>query len=346
MKLSVVIPTYNRAPLLRRLLLQFSAQTLPNAQFEVVVVDDGSRPAACESVGDLRPPYAFRLIRQENAGAAAARHAGILAARGELVLVIDDDMQIGRDFLEQHLRAHADGGSRVVLGRIHGDPDVSAMPLFERWHARLLDRKAEEIRSGKLVPRGNLLFTGNASFPRRDYLAVGGFDASLGQSEDIELGLRLEKAGATFHFCEAAWTMHGSDHTNIEKWRERARRYGTCDRRIAARHPEFRHASPWRFAFDLHPLTRPFIGAALLAPRGASAIAGVALRMAALLAWFGLERAAMAGTSFAYALEYFRGVREGAGSREQASRELADFAERFETNCEAVAPPAPAALAP
>jgi GT2 family glycosyltransferase len=338
MKLSVVIPTYNRARLLRRLLLQLGAQTLPDAQFEVVVVDDGSRVAASEGVGDLRPPYALRLIRQENGGAAAARHAGILAARGELVVAVDDDMQIGCDFLEQHLRAHLDGGPCVVLGRIRADPAVSAMPLFERWHARLLDRKAEHIRSGKLVPKGNLLFTGNASFRRDDYLAVGGFDVSLGQSEDVDLGLRLEKAGATFRFCEAAWTMHGSDHTSIDSWRDRARRYGQCDRRIAAKHPEMRHANPWRFALELHPLTRPFIAAALVAPRRTSAIAALALRTAAVVDRLGLERAAMAGTSFAYAVEYFRGVREAAGSRERAARDYAEFVDRFERNGGARAP--------
>ena len=54
----------------------------------------------------------------------------------------------------------------------------------------------------------------------------------------------------------------------------------------------------------------------------------------------------MAGTSFAYALEYFRGVREGASSREQAFRELADFAERFERKPETIASPTAPAIAP
>jgi GT2 family glycosyltransferase len=346
MMLSVVISTYDRAPLLRRLLLQLDAQTLSTARFEVVVVDDGSTRPVADALGDLRPGYVLRWIRQGNAGAAAARHAGVLAARGELIVIVDDDMQVGCDFLEQHFRAHEVTERTVVLGRIRADPAVSSMPLFERWHARLLDRKADRIRAGELEVRGHLLFTGNVSLRREDYLAVGGFDASLGQSEDVDLGLRLEKAGATFLFCEAAWTMHGSDHTSLQKWRERARRYGSCDHRIGKKHPDLRHASPWRLAFELHPLTRPFVVAALLAPRAASALAGLALRTAALIGRLRLERCALAGTSFAYSMEYFRGVREAAGSRKQAFRELAGFAARFESDAAAVAARALAAPVP
>ena len=329
MNLSVVVATYDRARLVRRLLLQLAAQTVPDGQFEVVVVDDGSSPPVSETLRDLDPPYPLRVIRQENRGAAAARHAGIVAARGALIVIVDDDMQIGCHFVEHHLRAHASGRA-VVLGRIAADPAISSMPLFEKWHAQKLDRKAEALRSGELVPRGNLLFTGNVSFRRNDYLAVGGFDPSFPQSEDIELGLRLEKAGVAFRFCEAARTMHGSDHTSMAKWRARARLYGWCDSRIAAKHPELRHASPWRFVFDLHAVARLFIAAALISPRAASALGGTALCAAAALGRVGAERAAIAGASVAYVLEYFRGVREHAGSRQRASRALADFAARFE----------------
>jgi serine acetyltransferase/GT2 family glycosyltransferase len=330
MKLSVVIATYNRAALLRRLLLQLGEQTVPASDYEVCVVDDGSSQDVAEALSDLRPPYALRLFRQRNEGAASARHAGVRAARGELILFLDDDMQIGRDFVEQHLRAHGSAGRAVVLGRIQADPALSKMPLFERWHSALLDRKAEAIREGSLQPTGDLLFTGNASLRRDDYLAVGGFDSSLPHSEDVELGLRLEKSGVAFRFCESAWTLHGSDHTSLSKWRARARRYGSCDRRIAQKHPDLRQASPWRFVYQLNPFARPFLAASLLAPSAAGSAAGWGVRMAELLDRAGLTRPALAGTTLAYAMEYFRGARESAGSAAAALEELLQFAGRFE----------------
>ncbi len=331
MKLSVVIATWNRPASLRRLLLQLAGQTVPVAMYEVCVVDDGSVPAV--DLTGLRPPYALRLLRQENAGAASARHAGVLAARGELILFLDDDMQVGRDFIEQHLLEHQEGGGRaVVLGRIKADPELTRMPLFERWHSLMLDRKAESIRAGKAALTGNLLFTGNASLRREDYLGVGGFDRSLPNSEDVELGLRLEKAGIEFRFSEAASTLHSSDHTSLEKWCSRARRYGTCDHRIAGKHPELRHASPWRFVYDLHPLARPFLAAAVLAPGAAAKAAGAGVRIAEWIDRAGFGRPALAGTTLAYAMEYFSGVREAAGSTGTALEDLIRFAAQFEND--------------
>jgi serine acetyltransferase len=218
----------------------------------------------------------------------------------------------------------------VVLGRIQADAALWKMPLFERWNAALLDRKADAMARGELLPRGNLLFTGNASLRREDYLAVGGFDASLPNSEDVELGLRLEKAGVQFRFCPDAPTLHGSDHTSLRKWRARAVRYGVCDQRIAKKHPELRHASPWRFVYELHRITLPFIALAVLLPRAASLLAGLSARFAELADRVGLRRIAHSGTTLAYATDYFRGVRDGAGSLRAALLELIDFAGRFE----------------
>ena len=328
MKLTVVIPTWNRPAPLRRLLSQLDEQTLPERDFEVIVVDDGSTPEATHAFADLRLRLTLRVLRQQNAGAAAARHAGALAARASLLVMLDDDMQIGPDFLEQHLAAHEGAGGVVVLGRIRGDPAMRGIPLFERWHAHLLDRKAERIRSGELHLRGSLLFTGNVSMQREDYLAVGGFDVTLGQSEDIELGMRLEKRGVAFRFCEAASSLHDGGQRSVSQWRERARRYGVCDLRVGRKHPELRDASPWRLVFDLHPLTRAAIRIALLSPAMGRFLAGAAVSTALLLDDAGFGGAAITAVSVGYSLEYFRGVREMAGSR--AFDELAQFTQRFE----------------
>ena len=327
MKLSVVIPTFNRGPLLRRLLVQLSSQS--EADFEVCVVDDGSSPPIRELLADLLTPYKLQLIAQDNSGAATARHEGVLAAQGELILFIDDDMQIGSDFIEQHLKAHEGAARAVVLGRIRADPALSQMPLFERWHSTLLDKKAGAIASGALPVLGNLFFTGNVSLRRADYLAIGGFDTSLGHSEDVELGLRLEKSGVSFRFSEDAWTLHGSDHASLDKWRSRARRYGHFDHRIAAKHPELRHASPWRFVFDLNALAQPFIAGSVIAPQLSGEAARLAARAAELADGLGLHRPAQAATTLAYAVNYFGGVREEAGSASAALQELIGFAARF-----------------
>jgi GT2 family glycosyltransferase len=228
---SVVIATWNRPRLVRRLVSQLREQTTcPNA-FEIVVVDDGSEPPLALPGPSPGPGPKVMLVRQENAGPASARHRGILEAEGALILLLDDDMSVAPDFLAAHLRQHAAEGRRVVLGQIRPDPDLARMPLFERFHAAMLDRFVADVDSGRITVSGTHVCTGNVSFPRADYLAVGGFDSSFDRSEDAELGIRLQKAGLTLVLSKEAASTHRSDHTRLGVWMKRAYRYGINDLR-------------------------------------------------------------------------------------------------------------------
>jgi glycosyltransferase involved in cell wall biosynthesis len=312
-RLSVVIATYNRLPLISRLLGQFATQTLPAKDFEVVVVDDGSATPVREPLEALTLPFSLRVEVQANAGAAAARHRGVLAARGDVVLVTDDDMQVAPDFLERHLEQHPAGSRHVVLGRIRPDPGVGEMPLFERWYAYLNNRMAEELSVPGVRARGNHLYTGNVSFRRADYVSIGGFDKSLGQSEDVELGVRLEKAGCTFVFASDAYVLHGSDHVSFEKWMRRANRYGMFDTHVSLKHPDVAQVNPWRLLFDANMLARPLLASAVVAPQATRVVTHAVMNAAKAADKLGLQKAAFAGTSVAYGMEYLRGARAEAG---------------------------------
>ncbi len=327
-RLSVVLATYNRLPLLVRLLEQLAEQTLPTDAYEVVVVDDGSTEPVAPSLAKLKLPYALRVETQPNAGAAAARHRGVLAARGELLVITDDDMQVGNDFLAEHLAAHPPGARRAVLGHIRPDPSIAGMPFFERWYAYRLNSLAARAAAGTLVLRGNHLYTGNVSLRRADYLAVGGFDPALKRSEDAELGLKLERDGVELAFSAAAYTLHGSDHTSQEVWLRRAFLYGVYDSRIHHKHPDLTHADPWRFLFQLNPLASPLLALSIAAPVLSRPVSGVAMATVRGADRLGLERLAFAGSAVVYTMEYFRGVREEAGSLPRAFFALARHARR------------------
>src|SRR5690348_15978672 len=136
-RISVVIATFNRHEKLFALLDDLEAQSLAMDQFEVRVVDDGSSVPVTVSPRS----YALFVERQPNRGAAAARNKGASSARGDILVFVDDDMRLPREFLERHLHAHTRTDRAVVLGRIERDPNLR-MPLFERWHAEMLDRMA------------------------------------------------------------------------------------------------------------------------------------------------------------------------------------------------------------
>ena len=326
MDVSVVIATYNRQELLGRLLGELDDQTLAHDRYEVIAVDDGSTEDTREKLKDLRVHYTLRIERQPNAGAAVARQKGVDLARGRIIVIVDDDMQVGRAFLEKHLEAHDRAGdSTVVLGRMRPDQNLADMPLFERFYARVLARKAEAFASGAETPKGHDLYTGNVSFPRALFVAAGGFDAQFRALEDEELGIRLEKAGARFVFAPEAESRHGSDWTSMKKWMDRAYRDGVYQTKVARKHPEHAAASPWRHLPNLNPVSRPFMALSLAAPGATSLLAGAAIRTAAAFDKIGLEPVAIAGATFVYGIQYYRGVRQETGTAADAAREYKAF---------------------
>ena len=321
---SVVIATYNRHELLRRLLEQLDDQTIGTSHYEVIAVDDGSKEDTREKLAGLKTKYPLRIERQENAGAATARQRGVDLATGKIIVIVDDDMQVGRDFLEKHLAKHTTDRT-VVLGRLRPDAKLSDMPLFERFYARVLAGKAEAFAAGKAQVRGHDVYTGNVSFPRKLFLEAGGFDAQFRALEDEELGIRLEKAGATFAFANEAESIHGSDWTSMKAWMNRAQRDGVYQAKVSRKHPDHAEASPWRHLPNLNPVSRPFMALSLAAPAATSLLAGVAIRTAAAFDKVGLEPVAIAGATFVYGLQYYRGVRQETGGVGDVVREYREF---------------------
>jgi serine acetyltransferase/GT2 family glycosyltransferase len=321
---SVVIATYNRQDLLRRLLEQLDDQTIPQARYEVIAVDDGSKEDTRALLADVKTRYAHRIERQENSGPAVARQRGVDLARGKIVVFLDDDMQVKPTFLEAHLRHHADDRT-VVLGRLRPDAKIAEMPLFERFYARVLKQQGDDFASGKEPVRGHNLYTGNVSMARELFVEVGGFDPQFRALEDEELGIRLEKGGASFAFADDAESVHGSDWTSMQKWMARAKRDGVFQTKVSRKHPDKPDSSPWRHLPNLNPISRPFMGLALSSPSAAGLIANAAIRTASAFDKVGLEPVAIAGCTFVYGLQYYRGVREETGSAADVAREYAEF---------------------
>lgn len=317
--MSVVIATYNRRTLLRRLLGELDRQTLDPSRYEVVAVDDGSAEDVREALSDLVTRYALHIERQENAGPAAARQRGVELARGAVVVLLDDDMVVSPEFLERHLERHAEPDV-VVLGRLRPDAAIDSMPLFERFYAQVMARQNDELAGGKPV-RGHHLYTGNLSMPRELFLRAGGFDPAFRALEDEELGVRLEKAGARFCFANDAESVHGSDWTSVAKWMQRAYRDGVYQAKLAKKHPDVPESSPWRFLPVLNPVSRPFMTLSLTAPKAAHVVAGAAIRTASVLDALGLEPVAVAGMTLVYGIQYYRGVREEVGTAADVRRE-------------------------
>lgn len=91
-KISVVIATFNRKQLLARTLPTLLNQDLPPEAYELVVVDDGSTDGTAQLIRTFQPRCKMQILNQSNSGQAIACNKGFLAATGELVLLLDDDI--------------------------------------------------------------------------------------------------------------------------------------------------------------------------------------------------------------------------------------------------------------
>jgi GT2 family glycosyltransferase len=208
-RVSVVIPTYNRRHHVERLLRAISAQTLSAAEFEVIVSIDGSDDGTREIVDEAAMPYRLEAIWHPRQGRAAACNAGIRIAGGDLLVLLDDDMEPVPGLLHAHLDAHQGADECVVLGPVPIVLDSSSSPTTH-YLAGNWQRKYEEFARPDYRFRLRDFYTGNVSIRRELLLRVGGFDEAFTTygNEDRELLIRLLATGSTIKYCPAAMAYH------------------------------------------------------------------------------------------------------------------------------------------
>jgi serine acetyltransferase/GT2 family glycosyltransferase len=324
---SVVVATFNRGVLLRALLDDLSVQNMQGMSYEVVVVDDGSDEPVSAWLTPATYPYPLTVHRQSNQGASAARHAGIVCARGRVMVLLDDDMRVEKDFLHAHAMHHSHQET-VVLGKMKASDRLQSMPVFEKFHAFQLDAFEKATLKNPSHVKGVHLCTGNVSFSKALYERVGGFDVGLSRSEDRELGVRFEKEGCVFVYEPLAQSCHESDHSNPHVWLRRAYLYGVYDRRIAHKHPEVESANPWRFLWQVNPLSKPLLVASAVQPVWAEKISTQVLKCAMWLDGQKRPMFARAATTLAYGMRYFAGVRNDAGSLLECSKDFLNYCDK------------------
>ena len=117
-QVSLIIPTYNRERVLCDTIRYALKQDFGN--YEILVIDQTEKhsPETCLFLQSL--PEKVRIIHFFPASLPGARNRGVLEARGEIVLMIDDDVIIKEDFINQHLRYYQNPEVVCVTGRMFG----------------------------------------------------------------------------------------------------------------------------------------------------------------------------------------------------------------------------------
>lgn len=213
-KVTVAIPTYNRAAFLRQTLAGITAQQFPREHFEVLVIDNNSRDdtrAVVESFAHCDP--APRYLLETKQGLDYARNRAIAEARGEIVLFGDDDILMEPDWIAQmavpllvdQTRCVGAVGGEVIPVFPDGLPDWVA-----EWHAPLAFRSD----TGP-IPKQHSPMGANLAFPKWIFEQLGPFHTALDRAAgnyfsggDSEMIRRVREAGYEVWFSPAAAVQH------------------------------------------------------------------------------------------------------------------------------------------
>ena len=218
-RISLVIPTHNRAAQLVAALESVVRQDLPRDEWECVVVSNNSTDdteARFAAFAAAHPGCGLRLVAEEGPGVSYARNRGLREAQAPLVAFIDDDERVNEGFLRAYLEFfETRPGAVVAGGRI-----VAEYPAGRRaWMSKYVEMPiANPMDFGDAVrpfPAGRVPGGGNMAFRRSAALRYGGFDPSLGRvgrmligGEENDFFERLMRGGETCWYVPGAVMWH------------------------------------------------------------------------------------------------------------------------------------------
>ena len=212
-KVTVVIPTYNRAHLVKDAVESVLNQTYQN--FELIVIDDGSTDNTKEVLAIYKDKLSY--IYQENQGRSSARNHGIKLASCEYIAFLDSDDVWFPDKLERQVPVLESAPANVVL--VHGYKcivDENLQPV-SGWELKLrklyaLAEKGEETYENYLHSSCN--FTSSILVRKTAIVEVGCYDILIPSLQDLDLYLRLLLKGYNFAFISEPPLMKYRWHEN------------------------------------------------------------------------------------------------------------------------------------
>jgi len=217
-RLSVIMHTYYRYDCLKTVLDLLSNQTFK--PFEIIISDqtplDDRPPSFYEQFSSLP----LRILNLKKPSHAPAQNTGARVSKGDILLFLDDDVEFGPDFLEQHVKVMNEEKVDVVLGATSETPNL---PDSYSRNVNRLDPLSLFLKSPHCRWNGMILHMHglNTSIRREIFLRSGGFDEKIPRMADVELGYRLFRSGAKMFHSEKPFVYHKRWHkggTHVAKY--------------------------------------------------------------------------------------------------------------------------------
>ncbi len=230
---SVVVCVHNGQATIRRCLQALAALNYPD--YEVIVIDDGSRDGTAKIVEEFSLKPRFRLFRTENRGLSSARNLGIQYAAGEIMAFLDSDAYPDREWLRyfaiEFMRSDysALGGPNIPSPDTNGVSHCVAASPGWPTHVLVSDRDAEHIPGC------------NMAFRRKVLESIGGFDPQFRTAgDDVDICWRIAASGYRIGFCPGALVWHLPRSTIRAYWNQQ-KGYGSAEALLEQKWPEKYH---------------------------------------------------------------------------------------------------------
>lgn len=241
-RVNVVIPTYNRVRALKALLDSLEAANCPESiAVEIIVVNNGSADGTSEMLADetaKRRRYPITVLNESRRGKAHALNLGLTEGKGDLFLILDDDVSVDPCCLTAHLDVYRDHSFAAVQGKVLAGKDdkgrEAELNQLRQYNIPVVDHGNEVVEIRGFIGT-------NVSFLRSVKDKVGLFDVRLGPgacgfSEDSEYSMRVRQAGFKIGYTPYAVVYHELNSTRYGRKYNRAVQYRKGISRSLYRH--------------------------------------------------------------------------------------------------------------
>ncbi len=222
---TVIVPVYNGAETLGTCLEALANQTADASCYEVCVVDDGST----DNTVEIAAKHKVSVIRQEHAGAAAARNQGARQSTSQILLFTDADCEPLPTWIEQMLAPFAD----PTVAGVKGVYRTRQRSLIARFTQAEYEEKYDRLAREEKI---DFVDTYAAGYRREVFEAHQGFDPSFQFDEDQEFSFRLAQAGCKLVFGPTAAVYH-QHPSSVWEYIWRKVHLGRWKVRVHVRHP-------------------------------------------------------------------------------------------------------------
>lgn len=217
--LSVIICTYNREKYIYNVLRSVAENDYPRSGYEIVLVNNNSTDgtqAECERFAREYDDVVFRYIEEMEQGLSYARNAGIRASHGDVLVYVDDDATVNREYLRTYQNFFESNPDAMAAGGPILPVYETAEPLwFSHFTRALITGKVYLGDNERRFPKGKFPGGGNAAYRKSVFEQIGLFNVELGRkgnslmgAEEKDLFDKMTALGIDFYYLPTAILYH------------------------------------------------------------------------------------------------------------------------------------------